>query len=485
MEIRQRISNNQPEEDSQTRQQIRKRKRKWKKYGWRFYGLVIIALLLCCFLVIAFFLLVYRLGLSKGNYPKNPIYENSYPSLLPESALEVVGEFPSPPCGVAISSRRRIFATFHPNSINEFIKKKRNGVVLLGELLENNTVKAFPSMSYQHRLSSPLALRIDKFDRLWVLDSVASIGTGFAVGIQGENPKLIGLKLSTNVDDKNRMNGAGMRAYPERRNQNNEVDGAIFEEYLFPSNVAGPGSFLKDFQVDPSGDFLYILDSSVIGNRPALIVFSIKERLSYRLLDSHQSLLGDSYYLRLPFKFNLRFGPLGFKWGATGIAVDTSGSNIFFGAGTSQKLHALSTSHILSYGMAAPRGGRILQKLITKMQQAIRVVSEAKPVSDSFAMDSLDRLWISAIEHSALALAIPQRAKLSVTGSNADDDTTFRIIKVIQSKKLLQWPAALTFGPGGLYISNSFLHFPPLKMLSNIDKKEVRVTFHIFLVFPP
>ena len=154
--------------------------------------------------------------------------------------------------------------------------------------------------------------------------------------------------------------------------------------------------------MDPSGKFIFIADTSVLAFTPAIIVYNVEEGRSYRLFSGQQFLYGASVMLRinssssaaatckgdeqqcllsgeitqskytfvadfyplhhLLFCSNLhtakrnigavhdiRFGPLGMKIHVDSIALDRSGSVLYFGALTGNLLLSISTSHLLYF----------------------------------------------------------------------------------------------------------------------------------------
>lgn len=187
-------------------------------------------------MTIVYFLLT-RLGLG-SIFPAQPEYF-AMPAVLDETALEIVAELPIPPGNIAVSQSGRIFFNFHPE-YNPSPDK-------IAELDEKSRWHAFPDEEFQNRIISCLSLRIDSFSRLWLLDFAQH-------GIQGA-PKLFAIQLA------------------DKREKN--LDRLVIE-YSFPREVAGFGSFLNDFQVDPSGSFIYIADTSIVAGTPALIVYSVR-----------------------------------------------------------------------------------------------------------------------------------------------------------------------------------------------------------------
>src|SRR4029453_12486552 len=100
---------------------------------------------------------------------------------------------------------------------------------------------------------SPLSMRIDRQNRLWVLDP-ADYGRG--------QPRIVAFDVASR---------------------------ALVHQYDFPSDVAGFLSMLNDFQVSPDGTRVYIAESSPIAQTPALIVYDVAQQKSRRVLDRHPS----------------------------------------------------------------------------------------------------------------------------------------------------------------------------------------------------
>lgn len=390
---------------------------------------ILIILLLLVGLSSPFLYLVYsRLGL--GSYfPKQSLANQQ--SVLPESVLEVVVTLPSPPGNVAVSSRNRIFFSFHP---------EYNPIIKVAELKNSSPDKqqynAFPSMADQQSFQSILSLRIDQQDRLWLLDFAHH-------GIHGP-PSLYAFDISKNNHDQ------------------------MVKNYSFPRSVAGFGSMLNDFQVDPTGEFIFIADTSILGNTPSLIIYTISKDYSVRVLSSHFSMFGSSHFLNVtgqsltsPLKEEpniVKFGPLGLKIHVDSIALDRSGSRLYYGAMSSNTLYSVSTSHLLSYIKKVEQLNGSTPVMEESVHNYVRLVSSEKPITDGLSTDSQGNIWMTAVEHSALVLAVPYSPKDPLF-NGVTDVQAVDLIKVVESKRLLRWPDGLCFGPDGLYITNSALHY--------------------------
>jgi sugar lactone lactonase YvrE len=360
------------------------------------------------------YLLLSRLGLG-SNFPAQDMFRSMEP-LLQDSALEIVALLPMPPGNIAVSKKNRVFFNFHPEYGPSTCK--------VAELTSKETYKAFPNSEFQSKLISVLSMRIDSQDRLWLLD--------FANHGIGGNPKLFAFALK-NKD-------------------------ALVIDYEFPSTVAGFGSMLNDFQVDPSGAYVYIVDTSIVAMTPSLIVYSIEMGHSYRILSGHSSMFGRSTFLSVS-DTQLKFGPMGLTIHADSLALDPSGSKLYYGALTNDKLYSISTSHLLHYVKVTNESYAGQLKAEERLPGLVHTVLENKPVTDGLTVDAAGNIWMTALEHSAIAVAVPEKThKDTSVGSFALQEQKFNILKVVQNSSLIRWPDGFSFGSDGLYFTNSALH---------------------------
>jgi hypothetical protein len=191
------------------------------------------------------------------------------------------------------------------------------------ELTSKTTYEPYPSVEFQSTIVTCLSLRIDSKDRLWLLDYAHH-------GLTKRPPKLIAFQLE----------GSGESVQ--------SADRRPIIEYAFPKEVAGMGSMLNDFVIDPSGKYVYIIDTSIVGLTPAIVVYSVGWNESVRMLNAHPSMYGQSIFLNVLGNL-IKFGPFGLKINADSLALDRTGNHLYYGALTGSSMYRISTSHLLAY----------------------------------------------------------------------------------------------------------------------------------------
>lgn len=310
--------------------------------------------------------------------------------LLSGEVLETVAELDWPPGNVSVSDGGRVFFTLHPEARPPF---------QVAELVEGRAVP-YPGPTFQAdgdeplRFQSPLSLRVDRFGRLWVLDN-AHHGLG--------QPRLLGFDLAS---------------------------GKLVHHFDFPSEIAGLGSHLNDFQIGPFGRRFYIADASIFAKRPALVVYDAEKRAARRLLERHPSVMPEDYVPVVQGRVMRVFGLFAIQPGVDSIALDARGEWLYYAAVTATRLYRVRTRHLDN-----PR--------LTPEQLAQRVeVFADKTMSDGILMDLADNVYLTDLEHDAI---VRLRADRSL-------ETLIRDTR-------LRWPDGLSFGPEGyLYVTCSALH---------------------------
>lgn len=316
--------------------------------------------------------------------PTLPFPDRTSQPLPGSGALEVVAALPEPPGNLAVAPDGRIFFTYHPEARPE---------LHLLELVDGHPLP-WPSPEWQKRFVTPLSVRVDRLGRVWVLD----------IGFHGfRQPRLFAF------DPK---------------------DGALVHQWDMPRAIAGFGSFVQDFQIDPRGRFVYLADLSILAKRPALIVYDTQTRSARRMLERHPSVTDR------PYRIAARGTPMELLGGLyrmhpalDSIALDRNGEWLYYGAMSNDTLYRIRTRdfHVEAFG--------------------------PKPQTDGIAIDDAGNLFMTEVEHGTLALL------------RAD-----RTLHTLVRDDRLRWPDGLSLHDGWLYVTDSALQHVILKSRAHIAK---------------
>ncbi|MDJ0750797.1 MAG: L-dopachrome tautomerase-related protein [Woeseiaceae bacterium] len=323
-----------------------------------------------------------------------PYPDLSTSPILDSASLEEVLSYPEPVGNVAVNKNGRLFFTVHPEARpqgNKLLEYVRGAAV------------PYPSWGEQDELfDTVLGIAIDRFNRLWTIDH-GNHGTRTA--------RIIAVDLDT--------------------------DTVIREQALDPE-VAPFGSFLQDLQVSADGNTIVIADASFWRKAPAIVVYDVETGRARRVLEGHESVTAEEYMIHSMGR-DMEFlgGVVTLRGGIDGIALGPEW--LYFGAISGSGLYRVRLRDLrddtLPVGQLANRVERVSDK----------------PLSDGFSVDVEGNVYITAIEHSAIFIAGPDK----------DPQT------LIESDRL-RWPDALSFGPDGyLYIADSAL--PELILQSHQD----------------
>jgi sugar lactone lactonase YvrE len=221
---------------------------------------------------------------------------------LSASVLEVVADLDLPPGNIAVSADGRIFFSFHPEAAPP---------VQVAELV-NGRPSPYPPrpLPDETAYQSVLSLRVDRQNRLWVLDN-ANHGTG--------TPRLLAFDLANDE--------------PVHR-------------FDFPRSIAGWGSHLNDFQVSPDGKRIYIADASIFAQTPALVVYDVERRRARRLLEGHESVTPEPFVPEVQGRRMLVFGIFAIRPGVDSIALDRRGEWLYFAPVTSRTLYRVRRAEL-------------------------------------------------------------------------------------------------------------------------------------------
>jgi sugar lactone lactonase YvrE len=321
--------------------------------------------------------------------------------VLRASALEVVAELPLPPGNIAVSKSGRIFFTFHPEA---------SPPIHVAELVDGKPVP-YPSVEFQKpegqaaHFQTPLSLRVDRQNRLWVLDYGS-------YGITGQ-PRIYAFDLKT---DK------------------------LIDHYDFPSSVAGMLSMLNDFQVDPEGRRIYIADTSLFGRRPAIVVYNVESRTSRRVLERHPSVMPKNYLMNAAGRDMTLFDFVTLKIGVDSIALDKQGKWFYYAPVSDDRLYRIAARDLNDESLSPRTVGEKVE------------VWGRKTLSDGITMDVDDDVYLSDMEHSAILQLRPDH----------------KLVTLLKDERL-RWPDGFSFGPDGwLYVTCSALHQVILKSSGEI-----------------
>lgn len=313
---------------------------------------------------------------------RNPALGDVAP-LLSAAAIEVVAELPAPPGNLAVAADGTVFFTFHPEAAPE--------VHLARVTAEGYAL--FPDEGWQREREdapffvTPLALRIDGRGWLWVLDH-GDYGS--------ETPSLTAFDCAT---------------------------GELRHRFEFPSDVAGWGSMLNDFVVDSARDLIYIADPSPFEFDPALIVYDVGQRRARRLLENHDSVLAEDLHTVVQGRFMKAFG-LTLQIDVDSIALSGDGEQLIYGPLSGGTLYRVPT--------AALRDLALDEEALA----AQVVVHGPKPITDGIVADGAGNVYLTAIEHDALAVSGPD-GELSL---------------LVQDPELIAWPDGVCLGPQDAYL---------------------------------
>jgi sugar lactone lactonase YvrE len=270
--------------------------------------------------------------------------------ILPASALEVVIDLDHPPGNVAVSRTGRVFVTLHPDGAPPL-----QVLEVVGGRPVPHPLRGAPA------LQSVLALRVDRQDRLWLLDH-GRFGLG--------QPRLLAFDLATD---------------------------ALVHRYDFPPEVAGFLSMLNDFQVDPAGERVYIAEASPIRQTPALVVYDVAARASRRLLGRHPSVRPADFVIQAPGRDMVLLGLFTLRIGVDSIALDRRGERLYYGPVNGDRLYRSATRFLDDASLS-------FDALAARVED-----HGPKTVSDGLTTDDEGNVYVTDPEHSAIVLLRPDR----------------------------------------------------------------------------
>lgn len=281
---------------------------------------------------------------------------------IPGSAIEQVAALDYPPGNIAVASDGRVFLTLHPDG---------NPPMKVVELVDGKPVP-FPDDAFQKpaagtpHFQSPLSMRIDRQNRLWVLDH-AEYGRG--------QPRIVAFDLATR---------------------------ALVHQYDFPSDVAGFLSMLNDFQVSPDGKWIYIAESSPIVQTPSLIAYDVEKKTSRRLADRHPSVLPKNYVINVQGRDMVVLGTYALRIGVDSIGLDRKGEWLYYGPVNGDRMFRVRTADMNDPNLDSNAVGYRAEDY------------GPKTISDGLSTDDDGDVLVTDPEHSAVLALRPDRTLVTL-----------------------------------------------------------------------
>ena len=350
--------------------------------------LFIVALLL----VIASLTVYLKFGGGQANFPNLSGTPTQH-----WNEVELVADLATPPGNIAVSEQGRVFISQHPEARPDLkIVELKDGVA-----------SAFPDLATQAQWHTPLGIRIDKQQRLWVLDAAD----------HGLKPVTL---IAYDIESKKQVH-----------------------HHTFSPQIMGLGSHANDLQISPDGKFIYIADASIFSKKPAIIIYNTEQQRARRVLSAHHTLTGDKYTPVVHGRTMSIAGLFDIRPGVDSIALDRKGHWFYFAPITEDVMYRISTKVLLNEQLSD-------KELVQKIE-----IFGKKTMSDGITIDHSDRLYLSDIENNAI-VRMDQQGELTTLLKNPNlrwpDGFSFG-------------------NDGWLYITCSSLHEVIGRLPSNIEKK--------------
>jgi sugar lactone lactonase YvrE len=275
--------------------------------------------------------------------------------ILASTELELVADLPLPPGNIAVADNGEVFFTFHPEA-----KPSINVAKLI-----NGQAQAFPSIAWQPGGNEPLAfnevlsIRLDKAQRLWVLDN----------GKHGlDKIRLLAFDI---------------------------ISGEMLKNFTFARTEFSLGSHANDFQISNDGRFIIISDASLLAKRPALVIYDVENESARRLLEQHESVLAGHFEPVVQGREMTLFGAFTVNPGVDGLVLDHQNEYLYYASISADQLYRIPYS-------------ALIDNTLTAVQLAAKVEAMGeKTMTDGMAMDAAGNVYLSDLENSAIVRRLP------------------------------------------------------------------------------
>ncbi|SOU87814.1 L-dopachrome tautomerase-related protein [Tenacibaculum dicentrarchi] len=324
-----------------------------------------------------------------------------------ETKVEVVSELNIRPGNVAINKNDRIFMTVHPLG---------NPQVQLVEITGKKTYKVFPNKELQNNtgkpnqnlFDTPLGLKIDEDNVLWVIDMGLNLG----------KTRLWAFDIAT-----------GKEVY----------------KYEFSKKIAPKGSFIQDLAIDKKNGWVYLAD---IAN-PGIIALNIKNKTVRRFSDI--TVQAENIDMVIDKKI-INFGGKPARVAINPITLSFDKETLYYGAMNGTTWYKVSAKLFRD---------KATDKIISK---AIKVVGP-KPISDGVATAKNGNHYMTNLQHGGIDVLtstgelkpVVRNAKIDWPDNVALNNNGWIYIAVNQLYKTPAFTGGVDDGKAPYYILKAFV----------------------------
>ena len=256
---------------------------------------------------------------------------SSLPPMLKPAEVHAVLKLATPPGNLAVTNEGRVIFNFHPEY------EEPSGAKIAECRVDSTPGSGCGAAWTRHpstdRVKTVLSLRVDRQDRLWLLD--------FAEHSTISSPALLAYQLG----------------------QDGASDTFLYR-YRFRADVAPFGCMLNDFQVSPDGEYIYIADTAVVGTiagfgaQPALLVYHVPTNQTRRVLSGHHSMrvqpgVSMAVHGSAGVVWPQKLGPFSMAIAVDSIVLDRVGKWLYFGPVTGSTLFRLPVSALQDVSLNA------------------------------------------------------------------------------------------------------------------------------------